>query len=123
MAKDYLYQWMARKPLLLALLFAVLVTLVISLVRLAGYLQLAELTTHDLLLAAGTRTPDEVPPVVLVGVTEEEIQSLGQWPLTDAVLAGAIEQLLAMGPRVIGVDIYRDQPVPPGGEQLDAAQM
>ncbi len=34
------------------------------------------------------------------------------------MLAGAIEHLLSMGPRVIGVDIYRDQPVPPGAEQL-----
>jgi adenylate cyclase len=118
-AKDYLYQWMARKPLLLALVFAVLTTLGISAIRMAGYLELAELTTHDLLLTAAARTTKQTSPVVLVGVTEEEIQSLGQWPLTDAVLAGAIERLLGMEPRVIGVDIYRDQPVPPGGEQLD----
>jgi len=118
-AKDYLYQWMARKPLLLALVFVAMSMLGISMLRVAGYLELAELTAHDLLLTVAASTTEETSPVVLVGVTEEEIQSLGQWPLTDTVLAGAIERLLGMEPRVIGVDIYRDQPVPPGGEQLN----
>jgi adenylate cyclase len=117
-AKLYLSKLMAEKPLLPALLFAVLVVTVISLVRAGGYLQLAELTAHDLLLTAAARPQDEAPPLVLVGITEEEIQSLGTWPLTDTMLAGAIEHLLSLGPRVIGVDIYRDQPVPPGGEEL-----
>lgn len=104
---------------MLALIFVALTMLALSLVRMAGYLELAELTAHDLLLTAAARSTTDTSPVVLVGVTEEEIQSLGQWPLTDAVLAGTIERLLSLEPRVIGVDIYRDQPVPPGGEQLD----
>jgi adenylate cyclase len=109
---------MAEKPLLLALILAMTVVVVISVVRAGGYLQLAELTVHDLLLTTAVMQRDEDSPVVLVGITEEEIQSLGTWPLTDTMLAGAIEHLLSMAPRVIGVDIYRDQPVPPGGEQL-----
>jgi adenylate cyclase len=117
-AKHYLTKLMAEKPLLAALVLALMVVVVISLVRAGGYLQLAELTVHDLLLTAAVSQKDETSPVVLVGITEEEIQSLGTWPLTDTMLAGAIEHLLSMGPRVIGVDIYRDQPVPPGGEQL-----
>ena len=118
MARQYLSILIAEKPLLPALALAAMIVAFISLVRVGGFLQLAELTAHDLLLTAAARPQDDTSPLVLVGITEEEIQSLGRWPLTDDMLAGAIEQLLSMEPRVIGVDIYRDQPVPPGGEQL-----
>jgi adenylate cyclase len=117
-AKHYLSNWMVEKQMLLAMLFAALVVAGVSLVRAGGYLQLAELTAHDLLLTAAARPQGKTTPLVLVGITEEEIQSLGTWPLTDEMLAGIIEHLLSLGPRVIGVDIYRDHPVPPGGERL-----
>ena len=117
--KGYLLRWVAEKPLLTALLFAGMVVSGICLFRAAGYLQLSELTAHDLLLAATSRAESPEVPVVLVGVTEEEIQSLGQWPLTDAMLSDVIEQILAWQPRVLGVDIYRDQMVPPGAEKLE----
>ena len=119
MGKESLLRWVAEKPLLTALLFAGMVVTAICLFRAAGYLQLSELTAHDLLLAAPSRSESPEVPVVLVGVTEAEIQSLGQWPLTDAMLSEAIEQILAWQPRVLGVDIYRDQPVPPGAEKLE----
>ena len=119
MGKESLLRWVAEKPLLTALLFAGMVVTAICLFRAAGYLQLSELTAHDLLLAATSRSESPEVPVVLVGVTEAEIQSLGQWPLTDAMLSEAIEQILAWQPRVLGVDIYRDQPVPPGAEKLE----
>jgi adenylate cyclase len=35
-------------------------------------------------------------------------------------LAEALERLAAMGPRAIGVDLYRDRERPPGGEKLEA---
>lgn len=119
MGKESLLRWVAEKPLLTALLFAGMVVTGICLFRAAGYLQLSELTAHDLLLAATSRPESPEVPVVLVGVTEAEIQSLGQWPLTDAMLSDAIKQILAWQPRVLGVDIYRDQPVPPGAEKLE----
>jgi adenylate cyclase len=56
--------------------------------------------------------------VALVTVTEADIQRLGNYPLSDATLALAIERLEASGARAIGVDIYRDIPVPPGSDAL-----
>jgi adenylate cyclase len=56
--------------------------------------------------------------VALVNVTEADIQQLGTYPLSDETLALAIERLEASGARAIGIDIYRDIPVPPGSEWL-----
>ncbi|MCP4044000.1 MAG: adenylate/guanylate cyclase domain-containing protein, partial [Gammaproteobacteria bacterium] len=58
-------------------------------------------------------------PVVLVNITEEDIQELGRWPLADATLATLLETLVGYGPRVIGLDMYRDIPIPPGTAQLN----
>lgn len=58
------------------------------------------------------------PPVVLVGATDGDINRLG-WPLSDRVLATALKRLLALEPRVIGVDIFRDRPRLEGIEELN----
>ena len=55
---------------------------------------------------------------MLVTITEEDIQTLGSWPLSDDVLAQTLEFVARFGPRAIGVDIYRDLPVPPGSARL-----
>ena len=53
-----------------------------------------------------TAGPD--PRIVLVTITEQDIQTLGSWPLSDDVLAQTLESVARFGPRAIGVDIYRD---------------
>ncbi len=58
--------------------------------------------------------------IVLVGITENDIRRQGKWPLSDAVLAELLKALSRQNPRAIGVDIFRDLPVPPGREDLDA---
>src|SRR5207249_7270981 len=58
--------------------------------------------------------------ITLIGITEEDIQAMGRWPLTDAMLARALDKLLQYQPRAIGVDIYRDIPVPPGQDALES---
>ena len=58
--------------------------------------------------------------IVVIAVTEQDIQNQGGWPLSDAVLARTMETVARYGPRAIGLDIYRDVPVPPGSEALAA---
>jgi adenylate cyclase len=58
--------------------------------------------------------------IALVTETEEDLQRWG-YPLSDDVLAQILERLGAHGARVIGVDKYRDIPVPPGTERLTQA--
>ena len=44
----------------------------------------------------------------------------GRWPLSDARLAQVLRILTQYQPRAIGLDLYRDVPVPPGHEELRA---
>ena len=120
MATNSLLKWMTDRPLLAALLLASVIVTGISLLRATGYLQLHELSTFDVLLTSAAPSASKTSPVVLVGITEEEIQSLGRWPLTDEMLENTIEQILSFQPRVLAVDIYRDQQVPPGTAGLNS---
>jgi adenylate cyclase len=83
-----------------------------------GYLESFELSTYDAFIRLQPEQPAD-PPIVLVGVTEGDIQALRRWPLTDALLAQILQILNGYAPRAIGLDIYRDIPVPPGTEQLE----
>ena len=89
----------------------------VVLVRLSGLLQHSE----KLALDYGLRwRPPESPDqrVVIVGITEKDIQQLGTYPIPDRELATILRQLQTYNPRVIGVDIFRDLPVEPGHTEL-----
>lgn len=107
-----------RSRLLAALAAASLVSLAVYGLRTLGSLEPLELAAYDWHLRLRPAQRAAAPPVVLVTVTERDIQQLGTWPVPDAVLAEAIEALSRASPRAIGLDIYRDVPVPPGHERL-----
>jgi len=67
----------------------------------------------------GLSDSDPDPRIVLVTITEQDIQTLGSWPLSDDVLAQVLESVARFGPRAIGVDICRDIQVPPASKRLD----
>ncbi|MBE9069996.1 CHASE2 domain-containing protein [Leptolyngbya cf. ectocarpi LEGE 11479] len=56
--------------------------------------------------------------IVVVTVDEPDIQRLGNWPITDEILAQALINIRAQQPRVIGLDLYRDLPEEPGHQKL-----
>lgn len=89
--------------------------------RTTGALESLELGAYDwcVRLRAGDATPDS--RIVLVTISESDIRAEGRWPLPDATLAKVIDILAKHRPRAIGLDIYRDVPVPPGSEILEAA--
>lgn len=85
--------------------------------RYAGGLERAELAAWD----AGLRLRPAAAPdarLVFIDETEDDLQRFGH-PLPDEVLARAIERSLALGARVVGMDKFRDIPVPPGREALE----
>ncbi len=85
--------------------------------RLIGLLQPWEWDAYDWMLRS--RPPETLRDrVVIVGITEADIQTLGQSSLSDEVYAEALGILIAQQPRAIGLDIYRDVPVEPGHAQL-----
>ena len=63
--------------------------------------------------------PRQLPDnrILIVKITEEDLEALG-WPLTDQVVAEAIQQIQQFQPAVIGLDIYRNTPQPPGKSAL-----
>jgi adenylate cyclase len=107
-----------RTPLATALLVSILVSLAILGLRGCGNLESLELAAYDWFIRLRPSDPGADPRIVLVTITEEDIQTLGSWPLSDDVLAQTLESVARFGPRAIGVDIYRDLPVPPGSERL-----
>ena len=89
-----------------------------------GLLAPLELAARDAALAlrlavSNGRPAGWLPPIVLVRIGEEDIQRYGH-PIPDAVLASALERILAGAPRAVGVDLYRDRPVGEGREALAA---
>lgn len=106
-------------PLLVCLLIGNLVFLSIWGLRAAGGLQSLELGAYD--LAFRLRPAAELDDrITLITETEEDLQRWG-YPLSDEVLAQVIDRLSQGGARVIGVDKYRDAPVPPGEQHLNQA--
>jgi CHASE2 domain-containing sensor protein/predicted Ser/Thr protein kinase len=76
-----------------------------------------ELSTFDWLMQLRPALPPD-PRLLVVTVTEEDIQSQDKYPLTDAVINQLLARLEQYQPAVIGLDIYRDLPVPPGHAEL-----
>jgi adenylate cyclase len=86
--------------------------------RAAGALEPLELGAYDRLLR-WTRPAGQVDPrVVLVRVSEQDIRRYGH-PLSDETLARALGALADAVARAIGVDLYRDRPIPPGAAELE----
>lgn len=98
------------------LVFAVLLGL-----RSMGALEGLELAAYDWHLRLRPGTAPSKPPITLITITDRDIAELGTWPVPDEVLAKALEALARAGARAIALDIYRDVPVPPGHEALNAA--
>jgi adenylate cyclase len=81
-----------------------------------GLLENLELRAYDRLVRL-RHTLAPLPPddrLLLVTITEADLDELGEYPLTDQTVASALAHLQAHQPAVIGLDIYRAVPREPG---------
>jgi len=108
-----------RRPSIVGPLIGLAVFLLVLALNSAGLLQKMELAVFDGYFKLRPTPAPAAPRVALVTVTDDDIERLGQWPLSDETLADLLEAIRAQSPRAIGVDIYRDLPVPPGSERLE----
>ncbi|MGI0494455.1 CHASE2 domain-containing protein [Alkalinema pantanalense CENA528] len=95
---------------------SVVITIVI-LLRFWGGLQGLELLILDRMLR---HRPAEAldERVLIVGINESDLRQIKTYPVPDSELANLLQQLQKFQPTAIGVDIFRDQPIPPGSQQL-----
>lgn len=91
----------------------------VALLRLTGSLQVLELLALDVLLRLRPAEPTD-PHILIVGIDEDDIQAIGQYPIPDEQLAALIRTLQQAEPTAIALDLYRDLPQEPGGAELAA---
>ncbi|NEO84039.1 MAG: adenylate/guanylate cyclase domain-containing protein [Spirulina sp. SIO3F2] len=100
-------------------LAATLATVAVLGVRYLGLLQGLEWAAYDHFLR--WRSPPNLPPderIKIVTIDEEDLHAGGQALISDRALARALRNLSTQNPLVIGLDLYRDLPVPPGQAEL-----
>jgi adenylate cyclase len=107
-------------PKLMSLLIGILACSAVLTVREFGLLQWLELRVYDTFVRWRATDAVDDPRIVLIEVTEDDITNprLGDWPMWDADLAKMLTVLEQQQPCVIGVDLYRNLPVPKNGSQL-----
>ena len=89
----------------------------VILLRFSGVLQTWEWATYDLYMRLRPVEPPE-RRIAIVGIDEKDLTQIKESIIPDGILAELIEKLKAMKPRAIGLDMYRDLPVPPGHDAL-----
>ncbi|MCT7968038.1 CHASE2 domain-containing protein [Laspinema sp. D1] len=93
------------------------VILILILIRQLGLLEGWELKAYDHFLRS---RPPEPPDsrILIVEITESDIQLKEEYPISDATLTQLLQQLERHQPRAVGLTLYRDLPVPPGHGEL-----
>ena len=85
--------------------------------RSASLLQSGEWAAYDQFFRLRALEPRD-DRIVIVGINEADVQKIGQAIIPDGIYAKLLEKLKARHPKAIGLDIYRDQPVEPGHQEL-----
>lgn len=95
--------------------------MILCLARMAGLIEVAELKTLDLLMRL--RSAEEVDDrITIVEITDEDIVDLQAYPVPDAVITELLLKLKSHNPRAIGLDIFRDIPVPDPTKSIEVNQ-
>jgi CHASE2 domain-containing sensor protein/tRNA A-37 threonylcarbamoyl transferase component Bud32 len=82
-----------------------------------GWLETGELAAYDRSVRwRGSAKPD--PRLLIVGITEEDIDRQKAWPLPDRTIAQVIQKLTDGRASLIGLDVFRANPVNPGHAEL-----
>jgi adenylate cyclase len=104
-------------PLRDVLITSLTVTGVLLGVQQLGGLQPLELVAFDTMVRL---RPDRGvdPRLLVVTITESDIRQLQRWPPSDQTVAQVLQALQQHQPQVIGLDLFRDIPNPPGHTEL-----
>jgi adenylate cyclase len=109
-----------RSPVVAVLVISSLSFLFTIGLRRMGALEYLELAVYDVFMRLRPGIPGVDPRIVLVEISEKDILQQGRWPVTDRTVSKTLKILTRFKPRAIGLDIFRDIPVPPGTKMLNA---
>src|SRR6266567_6413072 len=116
-AVKWFFKWKSS-PLVVSLLIVLFVFCCTLIVRHLGWLQSLEFQAYDFFIRHQPKSTTS-DPIVLVEMTEADIHNSSlDWPIYDDKMAALLSILEADQPAVIGLDIWRDIPVPKSGAGL-----
>lgn len=100
-----------------AIVSSAIITALMVGIKQLGVVEPIELKLFDQMIQMRTdQSPD--PRILVVAVTENDIQKLQEWPLSGETINKLFTKLERYQPRAIGLDIFRDLPVEPGHARL-----
>jgi CHASE2 domain-containing sensor protein/tRNA A-37 threonylcarbamoyl transferase component Bud32 len=82
-----------------------------------GWWEMGELTVYDQSVRWKSPLPPD-PRILIVAITEEDLNREKIWPIPDRTIAKVIQKLTDAEAKVIGLDMFRANPVEPGHAQL-----
>ncbi len=95
----------------------IMVLFMVILIRITGGMQSWEWMLFDKMLCL--RPVEKLDErVVIVGINEKDIEWLKQYPIPDEKIAELLTKLETYKPLAIGLDIFKNVPVEPGGKEL-----
>jgi CHASE2 domain-containing sensor protein/two-component sensor histidine kinase len=98
--------------------FAVIACVMVA--RMTGSLQVLEWMAFDQVLRS--RPVESIESqILIVGIDENDIKAVGQYPIPDRTLATLLQTLQSNQPRAIGLDIFRD--LKTGSSRTELAQV
>ena len=100
-----------------SLLASIVISSVIIGIRQLGGLQFLEVLAYDFIVRIANKTYTD-PRLLIVEITDRDIENENRWPISDATFARLLQQLQQYRPKVIGLDVYREIAYPPGTEAL-----
>lgn len=96
---------------------SIIITVLSLAVEQMGLLESTEMKIFDQMTKMRSASaPDQ--RILVVGITEQDLQQLQSWPLSGETLTRLFNKLEQYQPRVIGLDLFRDLRVEPGHNQL-----
>lgn len=109
------------RPAAVSWIAALIVGVVLGLARIGAF-EAPELALYDAWIRMSASEEEAADPrIVVIELREQDLGELGHWPVSDRVLGEALEQLSASEAVAIGIDWYRNLPVPPGEAVLEQA--
>jgi CHASE2 domain-containing sensor protein/class 3 adenylate cyclase len=110
-------KWLDLSEISAVIIATILVLSLLLGIYYLGWLQPLELVAYDQMVRLRPALEAD-PRLVVIGITDEDIQAFNRWPLSDDVIAQLLEKLSKYKPKVIGLDLYRDVRLEPGYDKF-----